>query len=113
MEGIFISISLFFSVAAVIIVYLVNHNRERMAMIEKGVKLSDLQGTGPKRSEIYPLSSLKWGLLAAFVGLGLLIADIIDSVYYIHESIYFAAMLLCGGAGLVLFYWLASRKLEK
>lgn len=112
MEGIFISISLFGFTAAVLIVYLVNRNRERMAMIEKGVSLSELRGSADAQSKAYPLSSLKWGLLAFFVGLGLVVANILESSYYIHDSIYFASMLLFGGVGLVLFYRIASRKID-
>lgn len=82
-----------------------------MAMIEKGVNPADFKGT-PFRDmfRANPLSSLKWGLLALFVGIGLMLANYLERVLYWHDSIYPASMLIFGGLALVLFYFIASKK---
>lgn len=116
MQGEFlIPIFLFGGAAWVLVVYFTNRHKERMAMIEKGVSASDLRGT-PMREWLRanPLSSLKWGLLAVFVGIGLFIAEVLDRMYFFHhESIYFATMLVFGGIALIIFYVIANAKMKK
>ncbi len=115
MQGEFlIPIFLFGGIAVVLVVYFNNRHKERMAMIEKGVSAADLRGT-PMREWLRanPLSSLKWGLLAAFVGVGLFVAEWMDRAFFMHESVYFATTLVFGGAGLVIFYFIANAKMKK
>ena len=83
-------------------------------MIDKGVSASDLRGT-PMREWLRsnPLSSLKWGLLASFVGLGLFIAGWLDRVYFMRDTVYFAATLVFGGIGLIIFYFIANAKMKR
>jgi hypothetical protein len=108
-----VPIFLFGGAAAVLITYFNNRNKERMAMIEKGVNPADFKGT-PVREwfRANPLSSLKWGLIAMFVGIGLIVASYLDRWYMMHDSIYFSCMLVAGGLALILFYFIASRKLK-
>ena len=114
MAGILIPISFFLCIAAVLIVYFIARHNERRAMIEKGITPADLRELeAPHGSRVRPLSSLKWGLLSIFVGLGLLIGGLLYEIYYFEEYIYFASMLISGGIGLVIFYRIASKKLEK
>ncbi len=113
MQGfeVMIPIVLFGSIAAVFILYFSYRNRERMAMIEKGLNPSDLKGIS--LSEFFrsrPLNSLKWGLLTMFVGIGLIVAMLLDEVYMLEEPLYFGSMLIFGGLALVLFYVIASKK---
>jgi hypothetical protein len=110
----FIPIFLFGGIAWVLTIYFNNRHKERMAMIEKGVSASDLRGT-PMREWLRanPLASLKWGLLAVSVGIGLFIAEWLDRAYFFHDSIYFAATLIFGGVGLIVFYVIADSKLKK
>ena len=115
MQGEFlIPIFLFGGTACVLVVYFNNRHKERMAMIEKGVSASDLRGA-PMREWLRanPLSSLKWGLLAAFVGIGLFVAEMLDRVWFLHDSIYFATTLVFGGIALILFYVIANAKYKK
>ncbi|HEY6952766.1 MAG TPA: DUF6249 domain-containing protein [Bacteroidota bacterium] len=109
-----VPIFLFGGGAWVLIVYFNNRHKERMAMIEKGVSVSDLRGT-PMREWLRanPLSSLKWGLLAVFVGTGLFIAQWLDRIWFFHESIYFALTLIFGGLALIIFYVIANSKMKK
>ncbi len=109
-----IPIFLFGGTAWVLVVYFNNRHKERMAMIEKGVNPADFRGTSLRHwFQVNPLSSLKWGLLAAFVGIGIFVAEMLDRVWFFHESIYFATTLVFGGIALVLFYMIANAKLKK
>jgi len=114
MAGILVPISMFLCIAAVLIVYFVVRHNERRAFIERGVTPAEMRDLeSPHASRVRPLSSLKWGLLAIFVGLGLLIGGLLDETYHFEEWIYFASMLISGGIGLVIFYRIASKKLEQ
>ncbi len=115
MQGEFlVPIFLFGGGAWVLIVYFNNRHKERMAMIDKGVSAADLRGT-PMREWLRanPLSSLKWGLLAASVGLGLFVAEWLDRAFIMRDSVYFATTLVFGGIGLVIFYFIANAKMKK
>jgi hypothetical protein len=109
-----IPIFLFGGTAAVLIVYYNNRHRERMAMIEKGFNPADFKGA-PMREwfRANPLSSLKWGLLATFVGIGLIIASYLDRMFIMHDSIYVSCMLVAGGLALIIFYFIASKKFKQ
>ena len=86
-------------------------SRENMSMIEKGMNPRQIKST-PR-----PFISLKYGLLFIGVGLGLLIARLVD-VNMSHSftsqlgnmqdgdnpAIYFALVGIGGGAGLVISY---------
>ena len=113
MAGILVPIVMFLCIAAVLIVYFIGRHNERRALIEKGISPAELRDLeAPHGSRVRPLSSLKWGLLALFVGLGLLVGGLLYETYHFDEYIYFASMLISGGIGLVVFYRIASKKLE-
>jgi uncharacterized membrane protein SpoIIM required for sporulation len=109
-----VPIFFFVGTALVLIVFFNNRHKERMAMIEKGVNPADFRGA-PMREwfRANPLSSLKWGLLATFVGVGLFIASWLDRMYELHGSIYLSCMLVAGGIALIIFYFIASKKLKQ
>jgi hypothetical protein len=109
-----IPIFLFGGIAVVLVVYFNNRHKERIAMIDKGMSPSDLRGT-PMREWLRanPLSSLKWGLLAASVGVGLFVAEWLDRAFFMHDSVYFATTLIFGGIGLIVFYFIANAKMKK
>jgi len=88
-------------------------NRENMAMIERGINPREGARSRPR-----PFSSLKFGLLLAGSGLGLLIAYLLDQLVMRREvllpdgthytqdnpALYFALIGLFGGLGLVISY---------
>ncbi|MGA3246125.1 MAG: DUF6249 domain-containing protein [Bacteroidota bacterium] len=109
-----IPIFLFGGAAWVLVVYFNNRHKERMAMIEKGVNPIDFKGKPMKEwFQTNPLSSLKWGLVAAFVGFGLMIAMYLHRNADAENSVYLACMLISGGLALVIFYFIASKKLKQ
>ncbi len=101
---ILIPISVFAMV--VIIVYLVIRKKERMALIEKGLTADILESH--KRRDF--ASSLKWGVLAIGVGLGILVGRIL----VVHanmgeEEAFFSMVFLFGGTSLIIYHFLLRR----
>lgn len=114
MEPIFVTFIVFGTTGLIIYRWIETRHKERIAMIEKGVNPADFKGASLK--EMFrpnPLSSLKWGLLAMFVGLGLMLATYLERNLYWHDSVYPASMLIFGGLALILFYGIASRKMKQ
>ncbi|WP_316741734.1 DUF6249 domain-containing protein [Pedobacter antarcticus] len=89
--------------------YLVN--KEKMAMIERGINPKDGQ-SAPK-----PFISLKFGLLLVGLGLGILIALFTTIITKITEdqsvAVYFGCIGIFGGLGLIVSYWIEKQWLEK
>jgi hypothetical protein len=113
MEPVIGMLVFFGTLGVVLYTWLSSRHKERMAMIEKGLSPADFKSTSLR--DLFasnPLSSLKWGMLAMFVGIGLLVGNLLDSVYYMGDSVYAASMLIFGGLALVLFYFIATRKLK-
>jgi hypothetical protein len=113
MEEAVVVLIVFGSVGLLIWKFIDTRHRERMTMIEKGVNPSDFKGVSIREMfRTNPLSSLKWGLLAMFVGAGLMVATYLERTLYWHDSVYPASMLIFGGLALIIFYQIAARKLQ-
>jgi hypothetical protein len=97
MEGIFVPLSFFLALFAILYVYWTTRTKERLALIEKGVDAGIFKVGGSK----YAL--LKWGifLIALAVGVisGYALANVIDEV-----AAFFTMILLFGGIGLFVAY---------
>lgn len=86
-------------------------NRERMAMIERGMD--------PRTGEYKKINHnniLTWGLLLIGAGLGLFIAYILDNTLPFARNnddfpaIYFSLIAIFGGAGLYLAYHIQTKE---
>lgn len=114
MVGILVPITLFIVTAAVLWKIFDSRHIERRTIIDKGLNPTDYV-------ELYkhqafasnPLSSLKWGLLAIFAGLGVLAAMVLDSWFHYEKIIYPGSILVFGGIGLVVYYIIASKKIKE
>ncbi|MBK7428466.1 MAG: hypothetical protein IPI60_16355 [Saprospiraceae bacterium] len=102
-ETIAVSIPLAFFLMIFAIRYLVN--REKLAMIEKGI-ITDYSQRKRK------ISVIRWGYLMIGIGLGLLSSFIITKLAGLAEdeapAIYFSMIFILGGIGLVM-----AHKVEK
>ena len=114
MIGILVPITLFILTAIVLWKFFDSRHIERKAIIEKGLNPSDYMELYKRQAfATNPLSSLKWGLLAIFAGLGTLTAMVLDSWYHSEEIIYPGVILIFGGIGLVVYYTIASKKIKE
>lgn len=109
-EDILIPLIVFAALFGIIYVFVSARNKERMAMIEKGVNPKDfLQAP---RSNVYGV--LKWALLLVGLGFGLFIGSLLETYTQIQEEpAYFASALFFGGAGLVIAFLIQKRAEEK
>ncbi|RZM30026.1 MAG: hypothetical protein EOO88_02505 [Pedobacter sp.] len=90
-------------------------NKERMAMIERGI--DPRQSSKPAPSAPKPFLSLKFGLLMVGLGLGL-IAALLTVVNTNIENkdaaaLYFGAILVFGGIGLIISYAIEKKWLDQ
>jgi hypothetical protein len=114
MVGILVPITLFILIAAVLWKVFDSRHIERKTILDKGLNPSDYMELYKRQAfATNPLSSLKWGLIAIFAGLGTLTAMILNSWYHYEEIIYPGVILVFGGAGLVVFYSIASKKMKE
>lgn len=108
MEPAVIVLIVFGSTGAILWKIFDSRHKQVMAMIEKGVSASELKGNITFKSDA--LSSLKWGLLALFAGLGVLAANYLDEVQDWGDASYPSMILIFGGVSLIVFYAIAARK---
>jgi len=109
-DAIFV-ISMVLGACTVLGAVIFSRHRERMTMIEKGMKAEDLKPFFEKNVRPWsPLSSLKWGIVLASVGAAILLGLWLQETYQVRGGVFPALIALFGGAALVLFYMIASRK---
>ena len=94
MEGIFVPLSFFLALFAILYVYWTTRTKERLALIEKGADASIF------KSETSKFNSLKWGIFLIAVGIGVFCGYALSHV--INEvTAFFTMILICGGVGLI------------
>ena len=109
-EDFLIVLIIFAAIFGIVFVVAQARNRERMAMIEKGVSPKDFMTE--RRPNSYGI--LKWALLLVGIGFGLFIGGLLSAYTRIdEESAYFAAALFFGGAGLFAAFLIAKRAEDK
>lgn len=115
MEPLIVIVFLIGGGVSVLYTFFSNRHKERMAMIEKGLKLEDYKGVklSSLTMQTNPLSNLKWGLLAVFVGVGFFVGLAMDEFAHFNRPFSIALMLIFGGVGLIVFYFIASKKMKE
>ena len=108
LEDILIPLIVFAAAFGIVYVVITTRNRERMALIEKGINPLEFK---PK-SNTYGI--LKWALLLVGVGLGLFLGSLLDAYTDIpDEPVYFAGALIFGGLGLAIAFMISRKSEEK
>jgi hypothetical protein len=108
LTAIIINLGLF--TAIILAIYFSNkaRNKERMALIERGVDISEIY----KKKERPGHGFFKLGIVLIGVALGLLLATLISNL--INPVVaYFSMILLCGGIGVILANYLVAKKAPK
>jgi hypothetical protein len=101
LTGILITLGFFGAIVLSIQYFTRARNKERMALIEKGVDLSDIY-----KNNNQPKSILKYGMFLVGAGLGIVVAYILAYALGMNEvAAYFSMILLFGGGSLILFHW--------
>lgn len=98
MVEVMIPLIVFASLFGMVYVFLSTRNKERMALIEKGADASLFESKKTGRSNL----TLKFGMLAVGIGIGILIASILESYTILDEEVAYPSMIfLFGGLFLV------------
>ena len=108
-----VSVTLFLVVGAVLILFLVNRHREHMQMIERGFTPEQMHTKGFRWfSQMSTLGSLKWGIIIFATGFAIMTGMILENSYHLQDigPLYPGIIFLYAGAGLVVYYMIASRK---
>lgn len=107
MVEILVPIALFASIFGIVWVAVSARNKERLALIEKGMDSSIFKQLGQTH---WRYGALKFGLLAIGVGIGLVIANILDVNGIMDDEVaYFAMIFIFGGLGLLSYYKLMGK----
>lgn len=105
MENILVPIALFAAIFGIVYISVSSKHRQRMAMIDKGLTPADFL----ERAD--PFRSLKMGMVAVGVGIGLLVGYLFQlSTMDDNPLPYFVAVTICGGAALIGHYFIVRRK---
>ena len=108
---ILIPIVFFFTIGAVIGTFLLTRHKERMNMIEKGLKAEDIKSLYDRQTwKTDPLTSLKWGMVLVCVGVAIMLGVWLRENYIFNDGIIPGLIATFGGVGLVLFYVIAGKK---
>jgi hypothetical protein len=98
---IFIPISMFACTFGIVYLFFSTRNRERMAMIEKGVDASLFVKPQQKSND----QSLKYGIVLISIAFGLLVGQYLRQYAEMPQEVAFFSMIsLFSGLGLVFFY---------
>ena len=98
MEEVLIPLIVFASIFGIAYVFLNTRNKERLSLIEKGADASLFATKKNHRSNL----TLKFGMLAVGIGIGILIASLLESYTVLDEEVAYPSMIfLFGGMFLV------------
>ncbi len=104
--GILINLTVFTAIVLAVYYTVKARNKERMALIEKGVDISEIYKKRENKNGFF-----KFGMILIGIALGLVFAVIFSSLDILPTVIsYFAMILLFGGASILFAnYWLAKK----
>lgn len=97
-------IGTFGSIIILVYMFFSSRNKERMALIEHG------KDAGIFKAAQSQIESLKFGIVAVMIGIGLLIGHLLEKAGLPEFVAYFSMILILGGAGLTGFYYLQKNR---
>ena len=106
--GIFVPIAMFLMIFAILYVYYTTRSKERLALVEKGADASIFKIDPVRRR----LDLVKWGIFLIALGLG--VVGGLALSYAIEEVVaFFTSILVCGGTGLIVAYFVTNKLAKK
>jgi hypothetical protein len=112
-QEIIIPVTFFLTVAAIFIVAIITRHRERILMMEKGLSSEEMKSMNLKDVRRDPLSSLKWGIVIMMAGFAAFIGILLHQYFYVEEGIIIGMLSLFVGIGLIVFYVIAAKKINR
>jgi hypothetical protein len=94
-----------------IIVKLLSENKMRRQLIEKGLIDEKIKYLFPDKPKDYVGSSLKWGMVLIAIGLAVFAGQMAPKEMV--EEVTIGTMFVLGGLALVIYYAIASKKVNK
>lgn len=110
MEEIIIPIALFASIFGIVYLFFMTRNKERLAMIEKGMDVSLLSKRQGGKSPLY-YWTIKIGFLMVGLALGIIVGTVAENNGMEGDQAYPSMILLFGGLALIGSYFV-ERKLR-
>lgn len=112
MEEILIPISFFLAMFGIVYLYFSTRNKERLALIEKGADAS-IFNIGKRSGSSWKVVVINLAFLLMGIGLGVLLANILDTYSGLDEDAVYPAMIfLMAGIGLYVGYTQTKKALE-
>lgn len=88
-------------------------HKERMRLIEKGIPPEDVKKFYSEAEKVKdPLRGLKWGIILAFLGGGIIIANLLYEKYQINDGMTFGFVILFLGIGFLVYYFVVKSKYQ-
>jgi len=108
MEGIFVPIGFFLALFAILYVYWTTRTKERLALVEKGIDANIFKrDSAGKQGDL-----VKWGIFMIALAIGVVSGFALSNV--INEVVaFFAMILLFGGLGLIVSYFVTKALAKK
>jgi len=106
MDGILVPISFFLALFAILYVYWTTRTKERLALVEKGMDAGIFKG------ECSQYVLLKWGIFLIALSIGVISGFALSSVMN-EVAAFFVMILLFGGIGLIVAFWVTKALLKK
>jgi phosphotransferase system glucose/maltose/N-acetylglucosamine-specific IIC component len=94
--------------------YLYIKHKERTKLMDMGLSPQEARDyfREQERKPKNPLGSLKWGILFTMIGIGLFIGILLDEAGF-KDELTGVMVLVFGGLGFIIYYFVASTKLKK
>jgi len=108
-SAILVPISLFAATALIIWIYIVNRNKERMALIEKGAEASIFYNKDRRLTPAWKIIIVNLALLLMGIGAGVFIAGILETVGVEENVAYPGTIFFMAGLGLFMAYNLLKK----